>query len=372
MRLPEYRQTMGEFERQIGEKDLVIWGKNKACPELCTRYGARYILDSNDELCDTKIGGIPVSLPEKIYGLEPSKTVVLLCMAESSYREALRVLDEAGHFTVFFWNVLQDAFLGEFSTALYDHMERIRGIQKVLWDDCSRKVLQEVVRRRICGLKSGYGDLKVRNEIQYIFPPALYSKREGVILDLGGYIGDSVDRFVNQLGGEADKIVTFEAWEENVRRLEEKRESLKEYWKGELEIVPCAVADRSGTVPFSVHRKAAGCFLPAYKGAGGADVVEQVRVEATTIDEVIPDTEKVRYIKMDIEGAEYAALMGARRTIMREKPGLAISIYHNACDYYRLAELILEYVPAYRLAVRHHKDRHVDTVLYAWIQEAGS
>lgn len=228
MRLPEYRQTMGEFERQIGEKDLVIWGKNKACPELCARYGARYILDSNDELCDTKIGGIPVSLPEKIYGLEPSRTVVLLCMAESSYREALRVLDEAGHFTVFFWNVLQDAFLGEFSTALYDHMERIRGIQKVLWDDCSRKVLQEVVCRRICGLKRGYGDLKVRNEIQYIFPPALYSKREGVILDLGGYIGDSVDRFVNQLGGEADKIVTFEAWEENVRRLEEKRESLKE------------------------------------------------------------------------------------------------------------------------------------------------
>ena len=84
MRLPEYRQTMGEFERQIGEKDLVIWGKNKACPELCARYGARYILDSNDELCDTKIGGIPVSLPEKIYGLEPSRTVVLLCRAESS------------------------------------------------------------------------------------------------------------------------------------------------------------------------------------------------------------------------------------------------------------------------------------------------
>lgn len=135
MRLPEYRQTMREFERQIGEKDLVIWGKNKACQELCARYGARYILDRNDELCDTKIGGISISMPEKIYGLEPSKTVVLLCMAESSYREALRVLDEAGHFTVFFWNVLQDAFLSEFSAALYDHMERIRGIQKVLWGD---------------------------------------------------------------------------------------------------------------------------------------------------------------------------------------------------------------------------------------------
>lgn len=369
MRLPEYRQTIQEFERQIAGKDLVIWGKNKSCSELCARYRVKYIIDRNDELCDTNVRGIPISLPEKLYALEPSKTVVLLCMAESSYREALRVLDEVGIFAVFFWNVLQEAFLGEVSAALYDHMEQIRGIQKILWDDYSRKVLHEVVCRRICGLKSGYGDLKVRNEIQYIFLPALYSKREGTILDLGGYIGDSVDRFVNKLGDEVSKIYTFEAWEENIRCLEERRTSLKEYWKGELEIVPCAAADRRGTVPFSIHRKAAGCFLSAFKSASCADIVEQVNVETRTIDEVIPDTEKVRYIKMDIEGAEYAALKGAKRTIMREKPGLAISIYHSACDYYRLAELILAYVPEYKLAVRHHKDRHVDTVLYAWIQE---
>lgn len=154
-----------------------------------------------------------------------------------------------------------------------------------------------------------------------------------------------------------------------MRHLEEKKLSLKEYWKGKLEIVPYAAADRRGTVPFSIHQKAAGCFSPVFKRGNCADIVDQVNVETRAVDEVISDTEKVRYIKMDIEGAEYAALMGAKRTIIREKPGLAISIYHNACDYYRLAKLILEFVPEYKLAVRHHKDRHVDTVLYAWIQE---
>ena len=92
-----------------------------------------------------------------------------------------------------------------------------------------------------------------------------------------------------------------------------------------------------------------------------------MKVDTVSIDEVIPQTEKVGYIKMDIEGAEYKALTGARETIIRERPGLAISIYHNAADYYRLAELIREYVPEYKLAVMHHKDKHVDTVLYAWI-----
>jgi len=367
MRLPRYKQTLRELERQIAEKDLVVWGRNKACQEICARYPVKYILDTNDELCDLEVRGIKIFLPDKLYALEPSKTVILLCMSETSYREALRILDEVGEFAIFFWNVLRDEFLGKFSAELYHNLERINRIKDVLWDDYSKKVLQEVVCRRICGLKRGYGDLKVRNEIQYIFLPALFSKREGAILDLGGYIGDSVDRFVNKLGDEIDKIYTFEALERNVRLLEEKKASLKGYWKGELEIIPYAAADRKGIVHFLLPERAEGFFSPDFKRLDCKEIVNQVDVETRTVDDMIPDTEHVRYIKMDIEGAEYAALTGARRTILREKPGLAISIYHNACDYYRLAELILEYVPEYKLAVRHHKDRHVDTVLYAWI-----
>lgn len=369
MRLPGVKQTIQEFERQLEGKDLVIWGRNKSCAEICERYPVKYILDNNDELCDINVRGIPISLPDKLYALEPSKTVILLCTAEASYREVLRALDEAGDFDVFFWNVLQDEFLGKISEELYDNIERINGIKNVLWDDYSKKVLQEVVCRRICGLRSGYGDLKIRNEIQYIFLPALYSKREGAILDLGGYIGDSVDRFVNKLGDGVSKIYTFEALEKNVRVLEEKKASLKKYWKGELEIVPYAAADKEGTVPFWETRSKDACFLPDLRKMGylRGDIENKFDIETRAVDDMIPETEKVRLIKMDIEGAEYAALIGARRTILREKPGLAISIYHNACDYHRLAELVLEYVPEYKLAVRHHKDRHVDTVLYAWI-----
>lgn len=367
MKLPKYKQTIQEFERQITKKDLVIWGRSKFCPEICARYSVKYILDRNDELCDINVKGVKIFLPDKLYALEPSKTVILLCMAETSYREALQNLSEIGDFDVFFWNVLQDEFLGKFSAELYDNIARINRIKSVLWDDYSKKVLQEVVCRRICGLKRGYGDLKIRNEIQYIFPPALFSKKEGAILDLGGYIGDSVDRFVNKLGDEVSKIYTFEALEKNVRLLEEKKAFLKGYWKGEMEIVPYAAADKNGMAPFLMPKKAAGFFSPDFKKVDCAEIVNQVDVETRTVDAVIPNTEHVRYIKMDIEGAEYAALIGARGTIIRETPGLAISIYHNACDYYRLAELLLEYVPNYKLAIRHHKDRHVDTVLYAWI-----
>ncbi len=56
-------------------------------------------------------------------------------------------------------------------------------------------------------------------------------------------------------------------------------------------------------------------------------------------------------IKMDIEDVEYEALLGTEKTIKINKPGLAISIYHNGMDY----------------SIRHHNARHFDTILYAWI-----
>lgn len=74
---------------------------------------------------------------------------------------------------------------------------------------------------------------------------------------------------------------------------------------------------------------------------------------------------EVTYIKMDIEGAEAAALYGAKDTIARMHPRLAVSIYHKPEDIYELPEIILGYYPHYRLYLRHYSFSYYDTVLYA-------
>ena len=45
---------------------------------------------------------------------------------------------------------------------------------------------------------------------------------------------------------------------------------------------------------------------------------------------------------MDIEGAEYEALLGARGTISKYRPGLAISLYHRPADLWQIPLLINE------------------------------
>lgn len=94
------------------------------------------------------------------------------------------------------------------------------------------------------------------------------------------------------------------------------------------------------------------------------DELVRERVEAVALDDFLAD-KKVTFIKMDIEGAEMAALLGAREMISKQKPKLAISIYHKTEDILTIPQLILEYNPDYKLYLRHYSFSDYDTVLYA-------
>lgn len=58
--------------------------------------------------------------------------------------------------------------------------------------------------------------------------------------------------------------------------------------------------------------------------------------------------EQVSYIKMDVEGFEQKALLGAKRIIEEQFPTLAVSIYHKREDIWKLPELILRINPKYK------------------------
>lgn len=101
-------------------------------------------------------------------------------------------------------------------------------------------------------------------------------------------------------------------------------------------------------------------------GIVSQDVSTGTMIPVTNIDSV-EECRDATFIKMDIEGAEMEALYGAKETIMRNHPKLAICIYHSDADMIRIAEYIHGLVPEYKLYVRHHTKRNHETVLYAVI-----
>lgn len=92
---------------------------------------------------------------------------------------------------------------------------------------------------------------------------------------------------------------------------------------------------------------------------------EGVEVSVVSLDDMHFD-EKIDFIKMDIEGFEEKALIGAKNIIKRDKPKLAISIYHKRDDVFKIPSVILKLNENYKFALGHYSIRNVDTVLYAF------
>jgi hypothetical protein len=76
-----------------------------------------------------------------------------------------------------------------------------------------------------------------------------------------------------------------------------------------------------------------------------------VQVPLTTIDKLVSELKlpRVDFIKMDIEGAEVPALSGARDTIARFKPRLAIATEHKPDDEYTIPTAVRHIRPDYQM-----------------------
>ncbi len=72
-----------------------------------------------------------------------------------------------------------------------------------------------------------------------------------------------------------------------------------------------------------------------------------LRLPVTTIDQIVSELglPSVEFIKMDIEGAEKNALRGAKTTLAKYGPALAISSEHLPDDVERIPALVNELVP---------------------------
>lgn len=101
-------------------------------------------------------------------------------------------------------------------------------------------------------------------------------------------------------------------------------------------------------------------------GNGGSRIVDKqsgCSIETVSLDSYVND--KVTFIKLDIEGAEIEALKGARHIIKKQKPKLAICVYHKKEDITEIPMYIKRLVPEYKLYLRHYSNDAGETVLYA-------
>lgn len=91
------------------------------------------------------------------------------------------------------------------------------------------------------------------------------------------------------------------------------------------------------------------------------------KVNTYTIDQLVEEQNlnKLDFIKMDIEGAESFALQGAKNSLIRFKPKLAICIYHSLEDFTKIAQSIDALKLGYKFYLKHATIHAEETVLFA-------
>jgi len=180
-----------------------------------------------------------------------------------------------------------------------------------------------------------------------------------IVLDCGANIGV----FSRQaLAAGASLVVAIEPGPASVACL--RRNLDPEIAARRVIVYPKGVWHREETLRLSTDENTSiGDSLTLPRGPSGIDV------PLTPIDTLIRELAlpRVDFIKMDIEGAEQEALMGARQTLERLRPRLAISAYHKGDDTVRIPALVRTARPDYRMAVGPclmEKHRLVSRILF--------
>ncbi|MBQ2822326.1 MAG: FkbM family methyltransferase [Thermoguttaceae bacterium] len=236
----------------------------------------------------------------------------------------------------------------------------------LLSDDISRHSFLESIKARISGNCLYYRHTYPDNEYTWI----MNKKNSQYIVNGGACNGEtieSMERFALEKGF---SIIKNYAIEPNTKLLTELQSRISPYpWNSNVECIPKGLAECRKNITFAMADQGSFIVNPAdpvvnlkFRECHPEDLVS---IETVALDELLPENVPITYIKLDIEGAELAALKGARKTILRCRPTLAVCVYHRRTDLFEIPRFIHSIVPNYSFYLRVHKMCGTTTVLYA-------
>jgi FkbM family methyltransferase len=191
------------------------------------------------------------------------------------------------------------------------------------------------------------------------FHPEVSPKKGDTIIDGGAWTGDTAEAFSRALNGDC-QIYSFEPDDENFCKLQENVNS--QSLNGSVHPIKLGLWSHATTLKFESFRENSMQHQVSEDG--------DIQIQVTSIDEFASGNNiKIDLIKMDIEGSEIEALLGARETIRKFKPRLQICSYHKFDDLWEIPILIKELFPGYSLYLGNHTQNIFETIVYAKSQQ---
>lgn len=340
---------------------VVLYGAGvlgKRLIQICRNQGIEPILcDSNEEKINSDGMGIKVSSFEDILKKHKKMNVIICSMRFFKEIESY-LLQYIPKEYIFY---LEDKHIFDgvwyepdvYHSFLLTYKEQLNGIFDKLEDEKSKEVMSYMIKAHYTGNISCFEE--IYSPDQYFPEGIIKLNEEEVFVDGGAYVGDTLEKFIEKVDARYKRTYSFEPtkaiFDEMVLLKENKYQN-----DPRIQLFQKGLHSQNQTIGFMEYDE------QAYSNTI-IDNDEGARIEVVAVDQVID--EEVTFIKLDIEGAEIEALKGARNTILKSKPKLAISIYHKYDDILTIPEYIMSLGLDYKLYLRHHGRNSCETVLYA-------
>lgn len=230
---------------------------------------------------------------------------------------------------------------------LIQNIRNIIATYNIFHDELSKDIFRKIIGTYFLKKRITIPNQPI--EEQYFPKDIKLKKGYDCFIDCGSFTGDTIKQ-MRKLSLKVDMLICFEPVLKHFIKLLYELE-LSEAKK--TIAFPCGVYDTEKMLRFCDRNS------NSYESGVG-----ELFIQTVAIDHVIHGI-KPTFIKMDIEGAEIKALGGARQTIIRNEPDLAISVYHLVNHVWEIPLYIASLGVNYKFFLRNNTSYITETVLYA-------
>lgn len=318
-------------------------------------YKVNFFCDNNSEKWNQIIvDNIKCISPKDLPNIENVLVIISLNDVDKVYNQLIHlgITDICRHLCEYFSENQNQIF----KLNKKEIINQIAKVFEILADEQSKKILYY----KIYGILADIDELKkfsyadVYTSKIYCPDDIIKLQDNEIMVDCGAFTGDTLTYFFKEIGySKFNKYICFELNAFNCEKMKERIDSLPSDIAKKIEIYNYGVSDQIKTI-----------YYEDDTNATTLKITGSLEGKLTTLDYRIFD-EKVTYIKMDIEGSEISALNGAKEIIYKNKPKLAICLYHQITDLWEIPLLIYEINPDYKIYIRHHAFMQNETVCYA-------
>ena len=332
-----------EFEK--GNRPRFIFGRNEFAESLIKEIKIEGVID--DFTQEKEYLGVPIIPINQV----PDNALVVVVVIGKPLIAEKRVsqfqFEHLDYYSFYKYSnlllqniVFWDGMIEDIKT----NFDKYQNIYSLLKENISKNQFYNIINFRMSydiNFMRGFSPIE---HLQY-FEDFLNLKNDEVFIDVGGYDGFTSEEFINRCPN-YKSVHIFEPEEKNIKLAKERLRKFKN-----INFYDIGLSNKKEVLKFNT--------------SGSSSKISEngdIEIKVDRLDDVLK--EKPTFIKMDIEGAESFAIEGAKETILKYHPKLALSVYHKKDDFWKIPKQIFSIRDDYDIYLRHYTEGISETIMF--------